>query len=187
MNEINDFRNDLLTLSGILEKLLKVIRHSDPTAKSKQHLLYKKYQQKLQVITRRLKVSVSWETLQQTIKTLPTNSEFTVEKESTEVVLRKLLNDFEKEYVSKPVFQEFTASKGNGKPGKRKPTRPKQMKPSPPPAPKEVYTEESLGEMVRLTRKQLHARGELRKLVDAINRIGPENIEEKIKKLTSIK
>ena len=46
-------REQIIELAKILEKLLKVTRHSDPSATQKKKDIYGKNQQKLQLITKK--------------------------------------------------------------------------------------------------------------------------------------
>ncbi|PCI27573.1 MAG: hypothetical protein COB67_08255 [SAR324 cluster bacterium] len=179
MNEIKSFQKELLALANSLDKLLKVIHHSDPTAKSKQQLLYQKYQQRMLLLGKQLKQSFSWKEVCERLKELPKNSDFTASEESCDVIIRKLTKDFEKEFITKPVLQEFPSSP-SPKPRKKKAQPLKKKKPFPATPHQQHYTQDSLMELIHFTKQQHQAKKDLLKLVEAIKRIGPDKIEQKI-------
>ncbi|MBT4289527.1 MAG: hypothetical protein HOD92_19555 [Deltaproteobacteria bacterium] len=162
-----------------LEKLLKVINHSDPTAASKKVLLYNKYQENLELLVNNLKTDYSWQELQHLIKDQP---EITakIESENKKGVIQKITKDLEKYFIEEHVLPEFTASNQFQKSKKtiKKPIRKNK-------APvvdkyKKHYTKESILDMVQMTHKQVAARSVLKQVIAKFNQINPDRFESKI-------
>ena len=159
-----------------LEKLLKVINHSDPTAASKKVLLYNKYQENLELLVNNLKIDYSWPELQSLIKEQP-GIIAKIEPENRTVVIQKITKDLEKYFIEEHVLSEFSTPAPSKKKIKKTAVKNK--------APvidkyKKHYTKESILDMVQMTHKQVAARGILKQVIAKFNQMNPDRFESKI-------
>ncbi len=182
MKNITVFQNDILTLAAQLERLLKVINHSDPSAETKKHLLYDKYKSRLSGLSQRIKCQFSWAYLQDYLLELYKSNDITIDTEVKDIIFNKLLKDFENEFVSRHVLTELSPPEPTDSRQKeriksiRKRIRENRK------SQKKVYTRENLMEMVQLRNQQRDAKKSLDKLVNAINKIDSSDLETYIKK-----
>ena len=109
MNRLSRFHADIDALAAILEKLLKVINHSDPSAKNMKVVLYDKYKVRLSELAQEVKESTSWSTFYAYLTDFFSGNSFSIDEESKEVVVNKLMKDFENEFIVKHELSEFSA------------------------------------------------------------------------------
>jgi|APSaa5957512622_1039677.scaffolds.fasta_scaffold70341_1 hypothetical protein len=173
--EMDSYQSDIVSLVAQLEKLMKVINHSDPSAKELKHLLYQKYQQNVTIVAERIKGRYLWEDIKKSIYGLFNDEVLEFEDGIVrDKILKKLLKDFEEEFVSTPNWQEF--SEPDPIQLKQR-IRNRQLK-------KSRKQDQQNEASVKLSYRQRHAKGELQKVIDAINRIDPKKLEKKISKIT---
>lgn len=167
-------------LAHILEKLSKVINHSDPTAENKKKELFSKYKHRVQELGRYLKINFHWEEVKRNIMT--SYQKLMISQDLQSVILKKILSDLEQEFIEKHILEEF--EKPSQRPQRRKKSVIKkastkrdipEIKPE-----DRIYTKDSLLEMVKLTSRQRDARSKLQNLVDKINELNPDKIEDRI-------
>lgn len=183
---------EITALIQQLDKLLKVMRHSDPSAEGKRMLLYEKYQQQMSFLAKELKNNYSWSEVKGYLTTDLFKSPSFIEEEILKIISGKLIKDFEKLFFLKPVLKEFSQPSPELKKEQKKPTvtirRYKRIVPvfqedenqEKEGMDEERYTREDIMEMAQKSHKKRQAFSELRLLVDAIKRVGPESIETKI-------
>lgn len=180
MATLSLYKDDLTSLASQLQKLLKVIRHSDPSAVEMKHLLHDKYQDQLSSVAKQAKQEFPWDEFRKYLQSLVSPEQIDINTEYVAAIRTKLINDFEKQFVAKQVLDELT-----------------------PPDPKEIrrqqeirkrrkaylarkaeaensYTKEQIMEMVQITRQQRQARSELQSLIDAIRKMDPQKIENRL-------
>jgi len=109
MSELRQYQQEIEALATQLEKLLKVINHSDPSAEKMKYVLYEKYKLKLADLAREIKVTISWTALNHYLEKLTSSSSFPVDEDSREVVINKLVKDFEGEFIVRHELSEFSA------------------------------------------------------------------------------
>ena len=160
----------VVSLALQLEKLLKVINHSDPTAESKKRLLYDKYLQNVEQFAGVLGERYLWQDIRNFVR----------EASRRKIpVSNEILKDLENELVVKPPLQEFTGEKRilrqrrAKKGGRRKAPERRE-------ANSKHYTRESIMELVQLTQRQVLARANLREIVAKMRELNPERIDRKI-------
>ena len=104
---LSQSRDQVISLALQLSKLLKVIRHSDPTAQSKTELLFKKYKENLAQVAKIYTNKMPWFEFQKMIQLLMDHPDLTLEKEEKSAIVTRLLKDFEEFFVHKPTLTEF--------------------------------------------------------------------------------
>jgi hypothetical protein len=162
-----------------LDKLLKVINHSDPTAESKKVLLYKKYQENLELLVNSIKEDYTWQEIQNIINDHP-NIAAKINQESRIIVIQKIKKDLEKYFIETHVLPEFSAANSNQKRKKRvKKVIAKSEAPFTDKYDKH-YTKESILDMVQMTQKQVAARSILKLVIKKFNNLDPDRFESKI-------
>lgn len=109
MNRLSRFHTDIDALAAMLEKLLKVINHSDPSAKKMKVVLYDKYKARLSGLAEEIKESASWSSFYTYLNELFSGDSLSIGEESREVVVNKLMKDFENEFIVKHELSEFSA------------------------------------------------------------------------------
>ncbi len=109
MNPLSRFLIDIDALAAILEKLLKVINHSDPSAKNMKVVLYDKYKARLSELAEEVKQSSSWSSFYAYLNELFSGNSLSIGEESKNVVVKKLMKDFENEFIVKHELSEFSA------------------------------------------------------------------------------
>jgi len=172
-------KDQLISLALQLSKLLKVIRHSDPTAKSKQELLSNKYKENLAHVAMLYCNRMPWSEFQKLIQLFLDQPDLSLEKDEKEVILRRLIKDFEAFFLKKPVLKEFDKPIGKikapltqiqrntGTGSSRKEKRP-------------IYTRDNIREMLIKTEQRRNAATDLKKIINKLNKLGPELLERKI-------
>jgi len=174
-------QKDILSLMAQLQKLLKVIHHSDPTAEELKHVLYQKYRSHLASSAARLRRRFHWNEFQRFFTMVTTDTDGLFSLESRDIIVRKLLKDFEAEFVNRLQLNEL------------KPPDPKELKRQIRSRQilKEVramrsaeaekpYDREMIMDMVQATQRRRKARSDLQKIVAAFKKVDPEKLEIKI-------
>lgn len=176
---LSEIIDQLESLALQLEKLLKVINHSDPTAATKKVILYKKYQENLKNLVSSVKPFYSWQELQNAFKNSKVGSK--IEVSNQKVVLKKIEKDLEVYFIEAHVLTEFDAPV---KARKRKKLIKKAPLKKRPVAPEKDnhkhYTKENIMEMVLSTKKQIAARSRLKNAISKIKQLNPDRLETKI-------
>ncbi len=108
MDEILKYKKQFIYLALQLEKILKVMKHSDPTAKNKKLILYEKYKKNLADLSKILEKEFLWQDVHKMIEKLQKDSVFPVAEDVLQLITDKLLHDFEKEFIKKPELTEFS-------------------------------------------------------------------------------
>lgn len=181
MTSLSKYRDDIYSLTSQLQKLLKVIRHPDPSASALKHLLYDKYQTHLITIARQIKGQYLWDDFRDFLLSQIHPNDTSTIGESQEVVRKKLINDFEKEFVAKPVLAEFTSPDPMEIRRQRESRQRKKALKANRASVEEQYSKEKIMEMVQVKQQQRQAHSELQSLIEAIRKIDPQKIEKKIK------
>ena len=184
-NKTKKYEEEILLLASILDKLWKIIHHSDPSADEKKSLFYEKYMNKIERIANKLLIVCSWEEVQKEINTILSEHRNLFEKENLQVIEKKLKKDFQSFYVKKPVFQEFKQEKKSSEF-----IKPRAVKRKYPPLKKKedaAFTKDSLMDMVKLNKEQRKAKNDLMRVVEKIREIGPEKIEKRINSLMRLR
>ena len=179
MNGLDIYLDAVVSLAQQLEKLLKVINHSDPTADSKKKLLHAKYQQNIKRFSAIIKEQHTWKEIHDYIQRL-SKQKLPLADGVKEVIIRKILNDLESEFITKHELTEFSSTERKFQ---RKRTKKSRNKPTPEPSvPQEPsrYTKESILELVQMTQKQVIARANLREFITKINDLNPDRFDDKI-------
>lgn len=185
MNQTKHYKKDLFSLASALDKLYKVIKHPDPSAKLKQQVLYKKYMDKVQTMGIQLKSVLSWRELTESIEALPVKEGLSASLETQRIIVKRLIKDFEPFYIIQQNLEELKVSSVRKGPKKRTTvTRRKSTYQAPPATQK--YTEDSLRELIHYTKRQYQAKKNLLKLVEAIKKIGPDKLEKRINTLSKL-
>ncbi len=168
----------VVSLALQLEKLLKVINHSDPTAESKKRLLYHKYLQNVEQFAGVLGERYLWQDIRNFVREA-SRRKIPVSNEVRELIFNKILKDLENELVVKPPLQEFTGEKRTLRQRRAKKGG-RQKAPERREANSKHYTRESIMELVQLTQRQVLARANLREIVAKMRELNPERIDRKI-------
>jgi len=180
MRYLINYEEEILSLAGQLGKLLKVIRHSDPSAEELKHLLYKKYQQRLADLVKKTKTQFEWIEFRDFVNDLLKNNKFSGFDDNNNVILNKLLKDFENKFVEKQVLTEFTPPdpehirkiiKSRQKNKSLSKNRPEETI---------NYQTDDIMEMIEYTQKRRQAKASLEKLVNAVKKLNPQSLEQKI-------
>jgi len=170
---MESFQTDITSLVSQLEKLMKVINHSDPSAQDLKHLLHRKYQQNIAAVADQIKGRFLFEDIKEYIQTLFRNHVFEIDDGTVrEKILKKILIDFEEEFISRPQWQEFSEPD------------PAQVKERIKHREQKKAQKQQNDASVKMSYRQRHAKGELQKVIDAINRLDPKKLEKKITKIT---
>lgn len=172
-------KEQLISLALQLSKLLKVIRHSDPTAKSKQELLFNKYKENLAQVAKLYCNQMPWSEFQKLIQLFLDQPDLSLEKEEKNIIVRRLIKDFESFFFKKPVLKEFDKPIDKLK----SPYTQKQRSVGSQSSKKEkkvIYTRENIREMLIKTEQRRSAAADLKKIINKLNKLGPEILERKI-------
>jgi len=182
MESLQAYKTALLSLAGLLAKLLKVMAHSDPTAKGKQAELYAKYQANLRLFAHSAKERWPWQNLLEYLRSL--EEELGPDLDKRKVIKNKLVKDLSLLMVEKAAMPEFEAQPVQKQPPKPKkvtrPLRKKLVKQSVTDEQKQAEAEQMAQAM--LDPKQMEGANQLRHLIDVINKIGPDALENQINK-----
>jgi hypothetical protein len=108
MSGLTRFHSDIDALAALLEKLLKVINHSDPSAKNMKVVLYEKYKTRLSELSAEIKQTTSWSVFYAYLNDLLSSDSLPISEESKETVVAKLMKDFESEFIVKHELSEFS-------------------------------------------------------------------------------
>jgi len=180
MTSLSKYQDDINSLASQLHKLLKVIRHSDPSANELKHLLYDKYQKHLISIARQVKEYYLWDDFRDyLLSQTDLNGSYTY-ADSQQVIKNKLINDFEKEFIAKQVLAEFSSPDPEEIRRQREIRKRKKAIKANRAQAQEQYSKEKIMEMVQATQKQRQGRSDLQILIEAIRKINPQEIENKI-------
>ncbi len=187
MNRIKSYQNQFIALATQLEKLLKVINHSDPTAEEKKRLLFSKYKINLSITANQTKSKFQLEEIHHFIRSLSLSNNFPVADDVKEIIINRLLKDFESEFITKQVLTEFIPPDSHqimqkARINKIRKTIQKNRKQQP-----RTYSREMLMDMVQLKDKQRDAKRSLSKLVNVMNKINDEAMESTIKQFINEK
>lgn len=181
MQNSTSYLEEIRSLAHILEKLSKVVKHSDPTAEAKKKELFSKYKFRVQELGRYLKNNVSWDVVKKEIHQF--HQEISLSKELHVTIIKKILTDLEAAFIEKHKLTEFEKPSPVRKRKKRKKPIPSKKRDVPEIKREDrVFTRDSLMEMVKLTSKQRDARQRLQALVNKINTLNPDKFEQQIKK-----
>lgn len=180
MTSLSRYIDDINSLASQLQKLLKVIRHSDPSAEELKHLLHEKYQDHLSSIAREAKERFSWEEFCKFLRSQTTPDRSDVLGENSAVIQKKLISDFEKRFVARQVLNEFSPPDPEEIRRQRELRRRRKEYRARQAEAEKQFSKEQIIEMVQTTRKQRQARSELQSLIQAIRKIDPQKIESKI-------
>ncbi len=181
MTSLSKYKRDIDSLASQLHKLLKVIRHSDPSAEELKHLLHEKYQSHLTSIAHKVKERYLWEDFREYLVSQTDSKSSDVNGENSAAIRKKLIADFEKQFIARQVLSEFSAPdpkeiRRQREIRKRKKEEAQARKA----ASEKKYSKSAILEMVQATQKKRQARTELKSLIDAIRKIDPQKIETKI-------
>ncbi|MDX2470349.1 MAG: hypothetical protein QNL04_07215 [SAR324 cluster bacterium] len=174
MSNMQIFEEAVIALGNLLGKVTKIMKHSDPTAKTKQQELYAKYKANLALLGRSAKGKWDWQAVSIFVKGLPIDPRFSVEIDAKQIVIDKLMKDLGELMVEKVVMPEFTITPAEPKPKKT------TFKKSEAAIIKQAIQEVNMRAEENLTPQEKEAKERLRNMVAAINRIGPDILEEKI-------
>ena len=174
MSNMHIFEEAVIALGNLLGKVTKIMKHSDPTAKAKQQELYSKYKANLALFGRSAKGKWDWTHLSAFVRGLAQDPRFSVETEAKPVVIDKLMKDLGELMITKAVMPEFTVTPEEPKPKKA------SFKKSEAAIIKKAIEEVNMQAEENLTPQEKEGKEKLRSLVAAINRIGPDILEEKI-------
>ncbi|MBU2647437.1 hypothetical protein KKI24_22210 [bacterium] len=180
MTSLSQYKADINSLASQLQKLLKVIRHSDPSANELKYLLHDKYQNHLTSIAREIKERFLWDDFREYLlsQTDPNQSE--IPDESQTVIRRKLIKDFEKQFIARQVLPELDPPDPEEIRRKRLARKKRKIIKANQATTEKQYSKEKIMEMVQATQKKRRARFELQSLIEAIRKIDPRKIETKI-------
>jgi len=181
MTSLSKYNRDIDSLASKLHKLLKVIRHSDPSAEELKHLLHEKYQNQLTSIARKVKERYLWEDFREYIVSQIESDSSALNGENSAAIRKKLISDFEKQFIARQVLSEFSAPdpkeirrRREARERRRKEAEARMA------ASEKKYSKSAILEMVQTTRQQRQARTKLKGLIDAIRKADPQKIETKI-------
>jgi len=181
---LSESRDQVISLALQLAKLLKVIRHSDPTAQSKKELLFNKYKENLAQVAKVYINEMPWTEFQKMIQLLMDHPNLTLGKEEKGSIFTRLIKDFEEFFVRKPILTEFEkpvvkpvkyvdrGQRGFGNKSSEK-------------SEKKMYTRENIREMLIKTQRRRFAAAELKEVINKLNKLGPENLARKIKEASN--
>lgn len=182
MKNLINYHSDIHTLATQLEKLMKVINHSDPTAERMKHLLYEKYKEQMTATATCLKPLFSWSALLDYLVRLKQSDSFLIASEHKEKIMNKLIKDFEAEFISKHKLAEFAAPDPvDLKQKKRLQRIRKQIRNNRKPK-EHTHMQHSVFEMMQYKNQQKTAKSSLDKLVRAFNRIDPQELDQQAAK-----
>ena len=171
---MESYESDIISLASQLEKLMKVINHSDPSAKELKHQLHRKYQQNVAAVADQIKGRFQWDEIKKSIHALFKDEILDIDDGIIRSkILNKLLKDFEGEFISTPDWQEFSEPD------------PAQLKQRVQHRKNKKAQRQQNDAAVTLSYRQRHAKSELQKVIDAINRLDPTKLEKKIAKSKS--
>ncbi len=180
MTSLTKYRGDINSLASQLHKLLKVIRHSDPSASELKHLLYDKYRKHLVTIAQQVKEHYQWDDFRDYLLSQTDLNGSQPFDDSEQVIKNKLINDFEKEFVAKHVLAEFSSPDPEIIRQQREIRKRRKAIKANRVLAEERYSKEKIMEMVQAKQKQRQGRSNLQNLIEAIRKIDPQKIENKI-------
>jgi hypothetical protein len=180
MASLSFYKGDINSLASQLQKLLKVIRHSDPSAEEMKRLLHEKYQGHLESVAKQAKEQFLWVEFRKFLMSFinPENTDILIENATA--IRKKLVNDFEKQFVAKQVLNELAAPDPDDIRRQRELRKRRKAYLARQAEAEKPYSKEEIMDMVQTTRKQYQAKSELQNLISAIRRMDPQKIENKI-------
>jgi len=180
MTSLAKYRGDINSLASQLHKLLKVIRHSDPSASELKHLLYDKYRKHLVTTAKQVKEHYQWDDFRDYLLSQADLNGSQPFDDSEQVIKKKLVNDFEKEFVAKHVLAEFSSPDPEEIRRQREIRKREKAIKANRVQTEEPFTKEKIMDMVQAKQKQRQGRSNLQSLIAAIRKIDPQKIEIKI-------
>lgn len=171
MSTLSHFHPKIEALAFQLEKLLKVINHSDPSAEQIKHQLYEKYKRNLSLLISELKTSTSWFEVNRYLDSLRATDILTIEEETREIVVNKLIKDFEDAFIVRHQLSELTPPDPVDSYQQRRLKRiRKQIRTNRQRHTSPLKTTD-LGDMIMLKNQQKTAKQNLDRLIKAFNKI----------------
>lgn len=180
MASLNQYKDDINSLTSQLQKLLKVIRHSDPSAEEMKHLLHKKYQNHLSAVARKAKERFLWTDFRNFLVSQVNPEVQSIPGEHSAAIRKKLIGDFEKQFIDRQVLNEFTPPDPQEIKQQRELRKRRKAYLARQAEAEKPYSKDEIMEMVTKTRQQRQARNELQGLIEAIRKMDPEKIENTI-------
>ncbi len=177
MNNLNRYFEAINTLAGQLGKLLKVINHSDPSADTVKHVLYDKYKSTLSAMAAEIKTHTSWSSFNLYLEELKKGNRLILEDGIKEVVYRKLIKDFEDEFITRHKLAEFAAPNPENQIQKERLRRIRQQIRSNRKKQKNPLPANDIGELFRIKNREKKAKSSLDKLVKVFNNLDPKRFE----------
>lgn len=187
MKDINYHQENVCILASKLEKVIKVMKHSDPTAKSKKNVLYHKYRQNLNDIAEEFKQFYQWEDVKNFLEKTLHEYSSKIDGDNRDIIKKKIIGDFESEFIAKPVLKELKPPDPtllNKKVLSRKKKKAIKEKKA---FSVEKYDRDKIMDMVKSTQKKRQGQLQLQSIINAIKKIDPEKIENKINNLINSK
>ncbi len=180
MNNHINYHEAIHSLANQLEKLLKVISHSDPSADRMKHVLYDKYKENLSNLAEELKAVFSWSALLEYLNRLKKLESLLVSPDQRETIVNKLIKDFEGEFVLKHELSEFSTPNPVNSRQKERLRRIRKQIRNNRKSNEQIQVQNSLFEMVQFKNQQKAAKSSLTKLVKALNKINPQKLEAQV-------
>lgn len=108
MAELSHFQPDIESLAQQLEKLLKVINHSDPSAEKIKHALYEKYKKHLSIFIIDIKQNASWPEINRFLGFVFETNSVSISLDFRETIKNKLAKDIEESFITRHRLSELT-------------------------------------------------------------------------------
>jgi patatin-like phospholipase/acyl hydrolase len=181
MAEDRLLHDDVLNLVAQLQKLLKVINHSDPTAQELKHTLYRKYRRQLANSAERFKRRYHWNEFQHLLTKIIADPSDPATMESRNMINQKLLNDFEQQFIVRPAFSEFNPPDPDEvKERIRARQFRQQIKAQQEAAANKCYNREDIMNMARDSQQKRQASHNLQKIIAACKKIDLRKLEDSL-------
>ena len=176
MSHLKRYSQKIDLLATQLEKLLKVINHSDPSAENVKHVLYDKYKLTLSDLAEEIKSNTTWSTFNLFL-TDHLHSDLHIDGDAREIVSRKLIKDFENEFITRHELSEF-AKPDPGKQVQRERIRQirKQIRTNRKQQ-KKAYPGYDVTDMLKTKNQEKQGKSSLDKLVKIFSKIDPARFE----------
>lgn len=172
------YQNDINNLASQLEKLLKVINHSDPSAEKMKHVLYNKYKTQLDTIADNIKRSTSWTEFYTFLLSQKKENNLPVAKENEQLILKKLIKDFEDLFIERHQLSELSPPEPTDVRQKERIKRIRKQIRTNRKAKAKIYPKDDIIEMVQMKNKEKQGKKSLDKLIKAINKVDPNKIDK---------
>lgn len=170
MTELSKYHHSIVSLALQLERLLKVINHSDPSAETMKHVLYDKYKTQLAQVAETIKPAISWVVFSRYLGELHTDRSLSISAEARAIVITKLIKDFEDQFVIRHRLSEFTEVPVDENQKERLKRIRKQIRNNRKIQATNVRADD-IGDMIQLKFQQKTAKKSLEKLVKAFSKI----------------